>query len=56
MEALGCTPEEVVATYPEALAKRLGIDPGWVGALQKGNAPPMPAFQELTLGLEAMLD
>lgn len=56
MEALECKDEEIVASYPQKLAERLGVDAGWVPALEKGGAHPLPPFKELTSGLDDMLE
>jgi HD-like signal output (HDOD) protein len=56
MEALECTDEEILASYPKALAKRAGIDAGCFPTLNEGDAAPMPHFKELTAGLDAMLE
>lgn len=58
-EVLGLSDEEIVASYPAEVGKRLGIDPGWVPALAAQSAGssvhPMPPLKELTEGLDAML-
>lgn len=58
-EVLGLSDEEIVASYPTEVGKRLGIDPGWVPALAAQSASasvhPMPPLKELTEGLDAML-
>jgi HD-like signal output (HDOD) protein len=59
-EVLGLGDEEIIASYPAEVGKRLGVDPGWVAALaaQSAGQPThlMPPLKELTEGLEAMLD
>lgn len=55
MEALACSDADRVASYPTEVAARLGIDGGWVPALQQGSSQPMPPFKELASGLEEML-
>lgn len=58
-EVLGLSDEEIVASYPAEVGKRLGIDPGWVPALAAqstgSSVHPMPPLKELTEGLDAML-
>ncbi|MEI7535658.1 MAG: HDOD domain-containing protein [Comamonadaceae bacterium] len=59
-EVLGMSEQEVVASYPFSVGKRLGIEPTWVAAIAAQNgdmtrAHVMPALSELTQGLEAML-
>ncbi|ALU89889.1 hypothetical protein Hrubri_2713 [Herbaspirillum rubrisubalbicans M1] len=48
------------ASYPLALAKKLGVDPAWRPLLVKHAADKaeraMPAFGELSAGLDAMLE
>jgi len=59
-EVLGLSDEEIVASYPAEVGKRLGVDPGWVAALSAQSPGQsthlMPPLLELTEGLEAMLD
>jgi energy-converting hydrogenase Eha subunit B len=59
-EVLGLSDEEIVASYPAEVGKRLGIDPGWVAALAAQSTGQsvhlMPTLSELTEGLESMLD
>ncbi|MHB8950949.1 MAG: HDOD domain-containing protein [Rhodoferax sp.] len=59
-EVLGVSDEAVVASYPFAVGKRLGLDPAWVPALAvqtpgKTSIPTIPLLKELTEGLDAML-
>ena len=58
-EVLQMTDEEVIASYPAGVGKRLGIDPSWVPAIAAQTpdlaAHSMPPLKELTEGLEAML-
>lgn len=59
-EVLAMADEEVIASYPAAVGKRLGIAPDWVPALAaqstRAATHVMPPLPELTEGLEAMLD
>ncbi len=59
-EVLGLRDEEIVASYPRQVGKRLRIAPDWLPALAAhANTAPkhcMPALKELTEGLDAMLD
>ncbi len=59
-EVLGMGDDAVVASYPFAVGKRLGLDPAWVPALAaqspaSRNTAIMPLLQELTEGLDDML-
>ena len=58
-EVLGLGDEEVIASYPAEVGKRLGLDPAWVPLLAAQAAGDstlsMPPSKELTQGLEAML-
>ncbi len=58
-EVLAMTDEEVVASYPAEVGKRLGLAPSWVPALAgqfHGSAAfEMPPLKEITEGLDAML-
>ena len=59
-EVLEMGDEEMRDSYPAAVAKRLNRSPDWTPLLVD-NAPQraaaaMPAFQELTAGLDAMLE
>lgn len=58
-EVLQMTDQEVIASYPARVGKRLGIDPSWVPAIAAQSpdraAHSMPPLKELTEGLEAML-
>jgi HD-like signal output (HDOD) protein len=60
VEVLGLTDEQLIASYPADLAKRLGLEPGWMAVLPGSNAGGsthlMPTLKELTEGLDAMLD
>lgn len=59
-EVLAMTDEEVIASYPAKVGKRLGIDLGWVPALAASTpglaTQFMPPLKDLTEGLDAMLD
>jgi HD-like signal output (HDOD) protein len=59
VEVLEMTDEEIVASYPTVVGKRLGIAPDWLPALAaQSDRPPehvMPPLNELTQGLEAIL-
>lgn len=60
-EVLAMSDEELVASYPADLGKRLGLAPTWVPALGAQAAGAaiahvMPPLKELTEGLDAMLD
>ena len=55
MAALECSAQDMEASYPTDVAARLGLDAGWVAELHQGSAPAMPPFNELTAGLEEML-
>jgi HD-like signal output (HDOD) protein len=59
-EMLAMTDEEIIASYPGEVGKRLGIAPTWVPALAKesegGAAAVMPPIKEFTEGLDAMLN
>ncbi len=58
-EVLEASDEEVVASYPAQVGRRLGVDPAWVGAIAAQSPQHehdvMPALKELTEGLDAML-
>jgi putative nucleotidyltransferase with HDIG domain len=60
-EVFGDTTEELLASYPEAVANSLGIDKAWMPALVANggsvNRPndAMPDVAELTAGLDEML-
>ena len=59
-EVLEMTKQQLVASYPVAVGKKLGVEPTWVAALadHAGDMAPthlMPPLSELTQGLEAML-
>jgi HD-like signal output (HDOD) protein len=58
-EVLALTDEQVLASYPEMVGKRLDIDPTWVATLAAQSTTPtmhvMPPLKELTEGLDAML-
>lgn len=54
-DMLACSEADTVQSYPSEVAARLGINPGWVPALQQGSTTPMPPLKELTSGLEEML-
>lgn len=58
-EVLAMTDEEVVASYPAEVGKRLGLAPSWVPALAEqfhGQAEfIMPPLKEIAEGLDAML-
>ena len=58
-EVLAMTDDQVIASYPGEVGKRLGVDPAWVSALaaqSPGQATHvMPPLKELTEGLDAML-
>ena len=62
VEVLDLSDEDIVASYPAQLAKRLSVDPAWAPALtgsaQQDPAPDlaMPALKELTAGLDTMFD
>lgn len=59
-EVLAVTDEELVASYPAEVGKRLGLSSAWVLALTTPLTEPatviMPALKELTEGLDAMFD
>lgn len=59
-EVLALSDEEMLASYPFEVGKRLGVEPLWVPALAAQSsdlaAPRMPLFKELTEGLEAMIE
>ena len=58
-EVLEMTDEEVLASYPVEVGKRLGIDSSWVSVIAAQSpgleTHVMPPLNELTEGLEAML-
>ena len=58
-EVLAMSEEDMLATYPAKVGRKLGISPSWVPALAAqsfGHATPlMPPLKELTEGLDAML-
>jgi len=60
VEVLGLTDEQLIASYPAELAKRLGLEPGWMAVLPGSTSGTsthlMPSLKELTEGLDAMLD
>lgn len=61
VELLGLSDEELLATYPRELGRRLGLTPAWLPALAAQAAgllpcPLMPPLHELTAGLEAMFE
>jgi HD-like signal output (HDOD) protein len=59
-EVLAMNDEDVIASYPAEVGKRLGIEPGWVAALAariSGLATDvMPPLMALTEGLDAMFE
>ncbi len=59
-EVLELSDEEMVESYPVAIAKKLGVDASWAPALiahAKDRADrAMPPLKELTEGLDAMLE
>lgn len=58
-EVLAMPDEELLASYPSEVGKRLGIPPAWVPALATQspglNTPLMPRMSELAEGLDAMI-
>lgn len=58
-EVLAMSDEEVIASYPAKLGRKLGISASWVPALAEqsfGHAIPlMPPLRDLAEGLDAML-
>ena len=50
-EVLGNSEADIATSFPVAVSQRLGLGPVWAEI-----TPPMPAFSELTLGLESLLD
>lgn len=58
-EVLAMTDDQVIASYPSEVGKRLGVDPAWVSALAAQSPAQathaMPPLKELTEGLDAML-
>ena len=58
-EVLEMTEQEVLATYPSAVGKRLGKDPSWVSTIAAQTpglvADVMPPLNKLTEGLDALL-
>ena len=58
-EVLALSDEDVLASYPARLGRKLGISASWVAALAEqsfGHATPlMPPLKELAEGLDAML-
>lgn len=59
-EVLGLSTEEMVASYPADVGKRLNLSPAWMVELGEHYTGPtatvMPPLKELIDGLEAMLD
>jgi HD-like signal output (HDOD) protein len=59
-EVGGSSDADIVASYPTEVAQRLGIQPGWVMQLAAPSpaksVAAMPPFEELTLGLESLLN
>jgi len=59
-EVLEMSDEEMIDSYPTAVAKRLGRSPHWTPLLvdnaAEHAAATMPPFQELAAGLDAMLE
>lgn len=59
-EVLGLSTEEMVASYPADIGKRLNLSPAWMTELSEHYTGPetavMPPLKELIDGLEAMLD
>lgn len=58
VEVLGLNDEDIAASYPAAIARRLGVNAGWMPSLPQGknDEPAMPPLKELTAGLDAMLE
>ncbi|MBV8626013.1 MAG: HDOD domain-containing protein [Herbaspirillum sp.] len=60
VEVLALDDEAALASYPTALAKKLGVDPAWCPLLVKHDPDKadraMPQFGELAAGLDAMLE
>lgn len=60
VEVLGLSDEEIVDSYPTAVAKKLSVDASWMPALVKHAKEKaelaMPPLKELTEGLDAMLE
>ena len=58
-EVLAISEEDMFASYPAKVGRKLGISPSWVPALAKQSfshaTPLMPPLKELTEGLDAML-
>lgn len=58
-EVLALSEEQLCASYPDEVGKRLGLDPQWAQAPSLGSPDSpntlMPPLDELTEGLEAML-
>jgi HD-like signal output (HDOD) protein len=58
-ELQGASDAELLASYPKAVGKRLGIAPAWLPALAAESpwqtTPVMPPLKELAEGLDAML-
>lgn len=59
-EVFGLSAEEIVASYPAEVGKRLNLSPTWMVELSEHYKAPstdvMPPLKELIDGLEAMLD
>ena len=60
VEVLALDDATALASYPAAVAKKLGVDAAWRPVLVK-HAPDlaeraMPSFSELSAGLDAMLE
>ena len=60
VEVLKLDDEAALASYPSALARKLGVDPAWAPVLVKRAADKadraMPPLKELSAGLDAMLE
>ena len=58
-ELLCASDEELLASYPRAVGKRLGVPPAWLPALAAESpwqtTPVMPPLKELAEGLDAMM-
>lgn len=60
VEVLKLDDEAALASYPSAVARKLGVDPAWAPLLVRHAADKaeraMPALKELAAGLDAMLE
>jgi HD-like signal output (HDOD) protein len=56
VDALQCSDEAIVASYPADVARRLGLPWSWAQLSTDADGQGMPELKELTIGLDAMLE